>query len=62
MAPLRRRLPVSQFVHVQEMAELLLWQCRGCDGKTVRFDGRKDLVVTAVFENLSVHSTDHLII
>ncbi len=42
----------------RKMAELYFGSAEAAMGKTVRFDGRKDLVVTAVFENLSVHSTD----
>jgi len=42
----------------RKMAELYFGRVDAAMGKTVRFDNRKDLVVTAVFENLPVNSTD----
>jgi len=42
----------------RKMAELFFGSVEKALGQTVRFDNRKDLVVTSVFENIPVNSTD----
>lgn len=42
----------------RKMAELFFGSVDKALGKTVLFDGRKDLIVTAVFENVPINSTD----
>jgi putative ABC transport system permease protein len=42
----------------RKMAEIYFGSVEAAMGKTVRFDGRTDLMVTAVFENVPVNSTD----
>ncbi|HYF70104.1 MAG TPA: ABC transporter permease [Ohtaekwangia sp.] len=42
----------------RKMAELYFGSADAALGQSVRFDGRKDLTVTAVFENVPVNSTD----
>jgi len=49
--------PVSLCVS-RKMAELFFGSASEAVGKTVRFDGRKDLMVTGVFENVPLNSTD----
>lgn len=49
--------PVSLCIS-RKMAEIYFGSPQEAIGKTVRFDGRKDLMVTAVFENVPVNSTD----
>jgi ABC-type antimicrobial peptide transport system permease subunit len=42
----------------RKMAEIFFGSPEQAMGKIVRFDGRKDVMVTAVFENVPVNSTD----
>lgn len=42
----------------RKMAEIFFGSASAAMGKTVRFDGRKDLLVTGVFENVPINSTD----
>lgn len=42
----------------RKMAEMLFGSVEAAVGKTVRFDGRKDLVVTGVFEDVPPNSSD----
>jgi ABC-type antimicrobial peptide transport system permease subunit len=42
----------------RKMAEIFFGNASAAIGKTVRFDGRKDLLVTAVFENVPANSSD----
>ena len=49
--------PVSLCVS-RKMAEMFFGSASAAIGKTVRFDGRKDLLVTGVFENVPVNSSD----
>lgn len=42
----------------RKMAELYFGSADAALGQSVRFDGRKDLTVTAVFENVPMNSTD----
>src|SRR5688572_14396279 len=41
-----------------KMAEMFFGSAAAALGKTVRFDGRKDLLVTGVFENVPANSSD----
>jgi putative ABC transport system permease protein len=42
----------------RKMAEILFGSVDAAIGKTVRFDGRRDLKVTAIFENVPAQSSD----
>ncbi len=48
----------ESLVMSRKMAEMFFGSADAAMGKTVRFDGRKDLLVTGVFENVPVNSTD----
>lgn len=41
----------------RKMAEVFFGNARNAIGKTIRFENKEDLQVTAVFENVSVHSS-----
>ena len=49
--------PVSISIS-RKMAEIYFGSPEAAMGKSLRFDGRKDVMVTAVFENVRVNSTD----
>ena len=49
--------PVSLCVS-RKMAEMFFGSVSAAVGKTVRFDGRRDLLVTGVFENVPLNSSD----
>lgn len=49
--------PVSLCISVK-MAEMFFGSASAAIGKTVRFDGRKDVLVTGVFENVPANSSD----
>jgi putative ABC transport system permease protein len=49
--------PVSISIS-RKMAEIYFGSPEAAMGKSLRFDGRKDVMVTAVFENVPVNSTD----
>ena len=42
----------------RKMAEMYFGSAGAAMGKTVRFDGRQDLLVTGIFENVPINSTD----
>jgi ABC-type antimicrobial peptide transport system permease subunit len=49
--------PVSLCVS-RKMAEIFCGSAEAAMGKTLRFDGRKDVLITGVFENVPAHSSD----
>lgn len=49
--------PISLCIS-RKMAEMFFGSANEAMGKAVRFDGRKDLLVTGVFENVPINSSD----